>query len=262
MSSASNVPPAAATKDAPLVVTGQGDFKKIYREVDFSKALAPALVEVADSERALKCARAAYSQELSFLPDTLRNFIEESFAALAPAYYWHVPASLSGKHHPFASRSLGGLVKHTCLAVWWARRFAESLHPSERQLEQEAVAALLLHDLHKHQNPGAFAPLNAKPVEAHGIWTAQALQGYWEVASCPIDNGQLLRITTAIERHMGCWSYEGPEYIYDIIESDDGVMGKLARLVQLADLAAAAHVDDVMQTLRAWKPAYPNPCSR
>lgn len=38
----------------------------------------------------------------------------------APEYFWRIPASSTGNHHPHFALGEGGLVRHTKAAVWIA----------------------------------------------------------------------------------------------------------------------------------------------
>jgi len=165
-----------------------------------------------------------FAAELATLPAELRAFVETSIDGLSPSYFWHVPASLGGGNHPWVSRSLGGLVKHTRLAAWWAVRLSARSNATDTSaVRAEAVAACLLHDLCKFARPSETYD-DGPYVKHHGHWAGLALCDLWkrdwmavlgvgalgriDVACIPFDT--FARIALAVYWHMGRWSPRPP----------------------------------------------------
>ncbi len=167
-------------------------------------------------------------------------------------------ASLGGRRHPWVSRSLGGLVKHTRLVAWWACRLADRDTAISPQLVAEAVAACLLHDLCKFHRPDATYA-DGPYVTLHGHWAAAALCDLWGIDETVFANATyagtvggtglppitVARIVLAVNHHMGRWS---EDYTPDVREMLQGG-GLVVELVQAADFCAAQQVDDVYKEL-------------
>ncbi len=103
-------------------------------------------------------AETIFQKELSLIHDKdIRNFVVECFDKLCPDYFWTCPCSTTGKYHPQVSLGVGGLVRHTKLAVWWGLELIRALHDSPKlksialhTLQNEVIATLLLHDMVKN----------------------------------------------------------------------------------------------------------------
>ncbi len=161
----------------------------------------------------------AFEGELELIHNNkIRSFVVEVLR-LAPHYFWHVPSSTSGKHHPPDESEPGGRVLHTKRAVYVAHQLArmEELPPTERDL---LLAAMIVHDI--------------------------CCQGLHDVASPKTDPDHpiLLRKKTAhlsdephydavmsiVDAHMGRWGPVMPE-------------SKLQRLAHTADyISSRRHV--------------------
>lgn len=97
-----------------------------------------------------------FERELAAIQDeTLRGFVRACLGA-APAYFWHFPASGSGRHHPAFALGEGGLVRHTKAAAAVFLEFAAAGCPCADP--DACVAALILHDTVKYGIPPAVAP--------------------------------------------------------------------------------------------------------
>ena len=117
----------------------------------------------------------------------------------APEYFWEVPASTSGYHHP-ACQGDRGLWAHTLMLSTVIERLADSYVQQGRLEEGDidlAHAAAILHDQRKNGEPPA--PAN-KSVSDHDLLMADV------VRDSPLDD----RVADAIASHMGPW-YDGPE---------------------------------------------------
>jgi len=150
----------------------------------------------------------------------IRAFVEACLRD-APDYFWHAPASSSGKYHPEWARGEGGLVRHTKAAV----RVAVELLRAYPHLEREKdfiVAALLLHDTLKH---------GAK--EGHTVKEHPLLpEGYYRAHAPLVGRRAYRKIMALVRTHMGVWGPARPR---------PGVFTRLtaAELVHLADYIAS-----------------------
>lgn len=90
----------------------------------------------------------AFANELNDIQDdNLRQFAAQLLAN-APEYFFTIPASSSGKHHPYFAREVGGLVKHTRCVVFYAECNAESFN-FDSHTKDLAIIAALAHDIKK-----------------------------------------------------------------------------------------------------------------
>lgn len=96
----------------------------------------------------------AFANELNDIQDyNLRQFAAQLLAN-APEYFFTIPASSSGKHHPYFAREIGGLVKHTRCVVFYAECNAESFN-FDSHTKDLAIIAALAHDIKKQGNNDA-----------------------------------------------------------------------------------------------------------
>jgi len=161
-----------------------------------------------------------FAKELSLIYDyRVREFVQGIFDALAPDYFWHIPASQRG-HHPPICRTIGGLVQHVKLAVDFAECFTDMWEPATStlvdQLDEDdhdcVIAGVLLHDLFKRgetEDCSHSFTNKQHACVAHGRFTATEIRYYLRGedrlrAMCP----QHLRdrIIVAVELHMGRWT--------------------------------------------------------
>lgn len=113
------------------------------------------------------------------------EYVQFAFRELVPLSFFIIPASRSN-HHPEISRGVGGLVRHTLLAV----EMAQNLFPLaefDDLTQQHILAALYLHDI-------------AKPSKLHPIEAKEIL-----IPSSP----HYYPIIKLIESHMGQWDAGG-----------------------------------------------------
>lgn len=96
----------------------------------------------------------AFANELNDIQDyNLRQFAAQLLAN-APEYFFTIPASSSGKFHPYFAREVGGLVKHTRCVVFYAECNAESFN-FDSHTKDLAIIAALAHDIKKQGNNDA-----------------------------------------------------------------------------------------------------------
>lgn len=173
----------------------------------------------------------------------IREFVIKCFDELCPDYFWTCPSSTSGKYHPKVSLGKGGLVRHTKLAVWWGLELIKALSSQpelkeipEKQLQDEVIAALLLHDLIKN---GKGLDINGRSLESgvtgtHGITLVAKILNNTTFCNMFEDDSTFDRIFEGISCHMGIWTTD-PNY---------RPFGDFTYLVHLADYCASRKVDD------------------
>ena len=96
----------------------------------------------------------AFANELNDIQDdNLRQFAAQLLVN-APEYFFSIPASSSGKHHPYFAREIGGLVKHTRCVIFYAECNAESFN-FDSHTKDLAIIAALAHDIKKQGDSDA-----------------------------------------------------------------------------------------------------------
>lgn len=123
-----------------------------------------------------------------------------SLTSSSPEYFWEVPASTSGYHHPICRRKYG-LWAHTLMAAASLERLLDSRVEMGLISDMEADyarAAILLHDQRK--NGSAIVP-ESKSVSDHDLKMAKVIRYESDLPS---------EVADAVSTHMGAW-YDGPE---------------------------------------------------
>lgn len=120
--------------------------------------------------------------------------------ARAPDYFWYVPASASGYHHPICRKECG-LWAHTMMVVTAVERLADSYVEQgkiERYEVDYARAAAILHDQRKNGDPEDPSDTS---VSDHDLRMARVIRN---------ESGLPDEIASAVASHMGPW-YDGPQ---------------------------------------------------
>ncbi|KKN45287.1 hypothetical protein LCGC14_0684400 [marine sediment metagenome] len=184
--------------------------------------------------------------------EEIKQFVIECFGKLCPDYFWTCPCSTTGKYHLQVSLGVGGLVRHTKLAVWWGLELLRALGSSPELysipddiLQDEVIATLLLHDMLKN-GKGLNAqgyPLDRSVTGTHGVTLANKIV-YHEI--CIADSDSFCRIMAGIAGHMGMWT---TKHIYQPNNVIDPVERAFAQLTHLADYCASRKVDEIYHKL-------------
>ena len=172
----------------------------------------------------------------------IKDFVLDVFDKLTPDYFWTTPCSTSGKYHPQVSLGVGGLIRHTKLAVWWGLELSRAMEME--RYHDEVVATLLLHDLVKN---GKGLGSDGRPLESgvtgtHGVDLAEKISKLeLQINIDIVDSYHRIRAGIAI--HMGVWTTK----IYNTIEIPG--VGAFVDLIHLADYCASRKVDGEMLKL-------------
>ena len=132
----------------------------------------------------------------------------------APGYFWAVPASTSGFHHPIC-RQEHGLWAHTLMVYTAVERLIDSYEARFGVEPDHARAAALLHDMRKNGPP---EDPSSKSVSDHDLQMADVVRQHGAFPD---------EVADAVAEHMGAW-YDGPE-----------PSSPLAELVHNADMLAS-----------------------
>lgn len=181
-----------------------------------------------------------FEKELNYIEnEKLKEFITECLEK-APKYFYHIPASSSGKYHSKQDLGEGGLVRHTKAVVQVAMDLirCEQFYGA-KESKDEIISACILHDVIKNGFEDNEHTLTEHPLLAcefiervyimsdndyHSIWTNKNA------------------IQSMIKTHMGIWNKdkEGNEILPLIGDYNDRGL-----LVHLADYIASRKYVDV-----------------
>ena len=195
-----------------------------------------------------------FTHELSLIHDKdIRNFVTTCFDKLCPDYFWTCPCSTTGKYHPQVSLGVGGLVRHTKLAVWWGLELLRALGTSfdfrnipYDKLQDEVIATLLLHDMVKNGkglNAQGYS-LESGVTGTHGVMLASKMNRDPDIDLA--DSSSYWRIIEGVRSHMGVWTTD-PDYRPNTILNLTSKA--FANLIHLADYCASRKVDEIYYKL-------------
>jgi hypothetical protein len=144
-----------------------------------------------------------FANELNDIQDNNLRLFAVQLLVNAPEYFFTVPASSSGKYHPYFAREVGGLVKHTRCVIFYAECNAESFN-FDSHIKDLAIIAALAHDIKKQGNNNTGS---------HTVWEHPEL-AYNYVLEMQKTNSHLISvedatiIANAILCHMGKWQHD------------------------------------------------------
>ena len=198
-----------------------------------------------------------FQKELNLIHDKdIKQFVITCFDKLCPDYFWTCPCSTTGKYHPQVSLGVGGLVRHTKLAVWWGIELWKALSTSPglidippRWLRDEIIATLLLHDMIKN-GKGLNAqgyPLDRGVTGTHGTELANKIAGTFPPNLSKLNIDPRQRILDGIAGHMGIWTTEISDRPDNLVEP---VNKAFTQLIHLADYCASRKVDEIYRKLQ------------
>lgn len=167
----------------------------------------------------------AFATELSMIKsDDVRTFTEEVLRK-APNYFWVVPASSTGKHHPPQDNGHGGLVRHSRAVVYFGTRFCMSYNIEGRRRDL-ILASCILHDIVKY----GFT-MGRWTTKTHGKDGADFIMNVWRQNEELLPKGDVLTIGKCVALHMGRWTEGGKTFPTDW-EVDE-------QIVHLSDMMSA-----------------------
>ena len=143
-----------------------------------------------------------FEKELKLIKnETLRSFVETCLDEYVPDYFYHIPASSTGKYHPAYSLGEGGLVRHTKAAVKLAYDMLQ-LEQNKKfsYFSNQVIAALILHDSVKLGIGGSYT------VSDHPILAAEMIERANREKDYPISQIEAGVLTSLIKSHMGQWN--------------------------------------------------------
>lgn len=109
-----------------------------------------------------------------------------------PEYFFHIPASSTGKYHPAYALGEGGLVRHVRAAVWIAQELFNMDTDWTQGMKDTVIAALILHDCMKNGDGK-----DKYTVTEHPLLMARAIREHV--------GGAYPDVSDCVETHMGRW---------------------------------------------------------
>ncbi len=177
----------------------------------------------------------AFNKELTYIKN---DRIKESAKLLiekVPDYFFHEPASSTGKYHPDFSQGDGGLLRHTKAAVRIAyeilstETFGDFYTNDEKDL---MILAIMLHDSVKRGDNETYTRFD------HPLLASKLVRD--NANNTNLTEEEVNLVCSSIETHMGQWTkdYNGNE----ILEKPKT---KYQRFVHLCDYLSAKKFLDV-----------------
>lgn len=152
-------------------------------------------------EEKLNC----FANELASITDnSLKEFVSIILTG-TDDWFYHDPASTSGKYHPKFALGDGGLVRHTRAVVYWVKELSRSemFNVDARQTEL-LIAGAIMHDIRKHTATGGYVAKHARAAHDLVIETQSQNSGL-------LSADEAKYIADAISTHMGIWGVRDGE---------------------------------------------------
>lgn len=168
-----------------------------------------------------------------------KNAVTKFLEEVVPDYFWHVPASSTGKYHPDFAQGEGGLVRHTKAAMCVAEELLrlEEFMYANRDI---VYAAIIIHDCFKYgKEKGRFTRKD------HGEICAVEWMRFIMEKSIPVDLDFSKGVFQCVLWHMGQWSDSNT---FERYHCPDEVFLDELRIVQLSDYISSRKfikMDDV-----------------
>lgn len=164
--------------------------------------------------------RLAPEIDLIMNPD-IKTFVQAALK-LAPAYFWSITSSTSGKHHPPDERGPGGRVLHTKRVARLCAELARTLDIGPEQTDF-LLAAAIIHDLVVNGTADEPMPHNWKRHDA-------AIGTHLQTISGMLTIGAWTAIIATCAVHMGRWASDSQL---------QPLPGGLGYLLHIADVVAS-----------------------
>ena len=151
-----------------------------------------------------------FMNELTMINDPEVFNLVQRCLTKAPNYFFGMPASTSGNHHPRQSLGEGGLVRHSRMLCFWAKELIRLKRFETVDLDC-ALASCILHDCCKCGYDDEATKYEFRHPQLAASFVAEI------GSSLGINKAKLALITTAIASHMGQWNWnfdkENPKYL-------------------------------------------------
>lgn len=142
-----------------------------------------------------------FEEELKLIENDDLKELTEKLILTIPDYFWNVPASSSGLHHPSFASGEGGLYRHTQVAFKILNHILEVSNFTSYERDMMRIA-ILMHDTRKCGTQEEYEK-NGKTLFEHPTLAADIVRTF-----SISDKYKYFALTIAnmIESHMGQWS--------------------------------------------------------
>lgn len=141
-----------------------------------------------------------FEKELALIESTVIKGLVQQGVNLIPDYFYHVPASSTGKYHPSYTVGDEGLYRHVQAAVRIAKMLF-TIHDFVQDEQDCIIGALILHDGWKQGLDGS----NGHTIHGHPTLAGIVLKQRVETDNLDEDI-YLNNIVDCIATHMGQWN--------------------------------------------------------
>ena len=174
-----------------------------------------------------------FANELNYIHDTKIREFAKRLIEDAPEYFFHVPASSSGKYHPQFDLGEGGLVRHTRCVAYFAKCFGVS-HMLDQRTADMLVTCAIAHDI-KKQGEGEHGKYT---VSEHPTLAAHYLLDVSDTMPDVFTKDELTVMFNAIRSHMGQWGEKDglpvPKSAFDFMLHDADYVASRKELLGFA----------------------------
>ena len=151
-----------------------------------------------------------FNKEINYIKNERIKKSLITMTNLLPEYFFHVPASSTGKYHPAFSLNEGGLLRHTKAAVRIAKELLdnECLNNFTDDEKDLIIMAITLHDGLKHGRVKS-----EYTVFEHPIIMSEYIKENKD--KLELTDDELNLVCSCVETHMGPWTtdYNGNEVL-------------------------------------------------
>jgi len=177
----------------------------------------------------MSVAKEFFETELELIEHGDIRHFTEYLLNKAPAYFWLVPSSSTGKWHPPQENGTGGLVRHSKAVAYFAERLCRA-YAVEGRDKDLILSACVSHDICKYG-----LVMQKHTTKTHGTDGANYILNMWK--QFVNDKGELpeqdvLVICRGVAHHMGRWTINGKKFPEEYTTSE--------LIVHLADMMAAS----------------------
>ena len=152
-----------------------------------------------------------FKNELDMIKsDDIREFAKVLIED-APEYFFHVPASSTGKYHPAYALEEGGLARHTKAVMRFFNHIIRleqySTDIDERTIDLGLVACLA-HDMQKSGNESYYLSMSEADKKVFTVFDHPILASNFVEShiDCGLSQEEITCIASAIKSHMGQWN--------------------------------------------------------
>lgn len=152
-----------------------------------------------------------FKNELEMIKsDDIREFAK-TIINDAPEYFFHVPASSTGKYHPAYALGEGGLARHTKAVMRFFNHMIRleqySKIMDERQIDLGLVACLA-HDMQKSGTEEYYLEKTEDGKKVFTVFDHPILATKFisEHQDCGLNEDEITYMASAVESHMGQWN--------------------------------------------------------